>query len=190
MQPGHWPATQIQQQGHWPATQIPRTGHWPSGPNRHPDGDHRGGVGYRAQYPYFYAGYPGLLSFGYGLPLGYGNDLVEGNEPQAPAPPPDFSNEPPLENPPEIAASDAPMFRPQYQPQVATAPVHAQPATTLVFSDGRPSMEVHNYALTGSTLYALDGDTRWEIPLSELNVPATIAANRKTGVDFALPTSH
>jgi len=68
--------------------------------------------------------------------------------------------------------------------------VRPLPATTLVFNDGRPSMEVHNYALTGRTLYALDGETRREIPLSELDVPATIDANRKAGVDFALPTSH
>jgi hypothetical protein len=49
---------------------------------------------------------------------------------------------------------------------------------------------VHNYALTGSTLYALDGESRQEIPLSLLNVPATVEANRAAGVDFALPVSR
>lgn len=153
-------------------------GYWAAGPNRHRNGDHRG-VGYRANYPYLYAGYPGLLSFG------YGNSLDEDSAPAT-----DYRSQPPYENPPEVAASDAPPFRPAYQPQAEWAPVHAQPATTLVFSDGRPPVEVHNYALTGKTLYALDGDTRQDIPLSQLNVPATIEANRKAGVDFALPTSH
>jgi hypothetical protein len=68
--------------------------------------------------------------------------------------------------------------------------VHLQPTTTLIFRDGRTPVQVHNYALTANTLYALDGDTRQEIPLSLLDVPATMEANRKAGVDFALPVSH
>jgi hypothetical protein len=60
----------------------------------------------------------------------------------------------------------------------------------LIFKDGRPSVQVHNYALTGSTLYALDGESHQEIPLSVLNVPATVEANRTAGVDFALPASR
>jgi hypothetical protein len=60
----------------------------------------------------------------------------------------------------------------------------------LIFKDGRPPVEIHNYALTATTLYALDGDSRKEIPLSLLNVPATVEANRAAGVDFALPTSR
>jgi len=68
--------------------------------------------------------------------------------------------------------------------------VHAQPATILIFKDGRPPEKVHNYALTASTLYALDGDTRQEIPLAVLDVPATVETNRAAGVDFALPVSR
>ena len=70
------------------------------------------------------------------------------------------------------------------------APVHAQPTTVLIFKDGRPPEKVHNYALTGSTLYALDGDMNQEIPLALLNVPATVESNRAAGVDFALPVSR
>ena len=68
--------------------------------------------------------------------------------------------------------------------------MHLQPTTILIFKDGRTPVQVHNYALTASTLYALDGDSRQEIPLSLLNVPATVEANRKAGVDFALPVSR
>jgi hypothetical protein len=68
--------------------------------------------------------------------------------------------------------------------------MNAQPTTILIFKDGRPPVHVRNYALTASTLYALDGESRQEIPLSLLDVPATVAANRAAGVDFALPVSH
>jgi hypothetical protein len=179
------------QSGHHPS--YP-TGHWPSpGQGRHPYKNWNG-VGYRG--PYFYAGYPGLIPFGYGLPFGlpYGGDDQDegGGAPVAPQQP-DYSNQPPADygpEGPEVAANTPSPFRPAYQGQIEAAPVHAQPATTLMFKDGRAPMQVHNYALTASTLYALDGDSRQEIPLSVIDVPATVEANRKAGVDFALPVSR
>jgi hypothetical protein len=60
----------------------------------------------------------------------------------------------------------------------------------LIFKDGRTPMQVHNYAITANTLYALDGDMRQEIPLSVLDVEATVEANRAVGVDFALPSGR
>ena len=161
----------------------------PPAGSMHRGGNWHGGVGYQRRVPYLYpnyVGYPWLLPFGYGLP--FSDD--SGPDDSVAQAPPDFSNEPPPAAPPEVAAFDAPMFRPPYQPQPIEAPALPEPATTLVFNDGRPSMEVHNYALTGSKLYALDGETRQEIPLSALDLPATIDANRKTGVDFALPSSY
>ena len=172
-------------------------GHWPSwNPSHHPDNG-RGGVGYRARYPYVYAGYPWLNGFGYGLPLAYGMPY-EDDQDEAPTAPqqadqppldygPDYGPEPPG---PQVAAGAPPPFRPAYQGQVDGPPVHPQPATTLIFKDGRPPAQVHNYALTASTLYALDGESRREIPLSLLNVPATVEVNRTAGVDFALPVSR
>ena len=143
-------------------------------------------MGYRG--PYFYAGYPGLIPFGYGLP--FGDDQDEGGDaPQQP----DYSNQPAGDYgpaAPEVAANTPSPFRPTYQGQIEVAPVHPQPSTTLIFKDGRSPVQVHNYALTDSTLYALDGDSRQEIPLSQLDVPATVEANRKAGIDFALPVSR
>ena len=162
MQPGHRSSAQIQQQRRRPVR--------------------RPGVGYRV--PYFYAGYPGLLS--YGFPFGYGDSFDDASAP----PSADAGNDAGNDTYPQVAGNAPPLFRPTYQEPTEAAPVHAQPATTLVFNDGRPSLEVHNYALTDSTLYALDGETRQEIPLSQLNVPATIEANRKAGVDFALPSNY
>jgi hypothetical protein len=162
-----------------------RSGHWPSwNPGYRP---YNGGVGYRARYPIFYAGYPWL----YGLPLAYGDPYWDDVDD---APPPQqadyYGGQPPVDYGPELAANAPSPFRPAYQVPVETAAVHAQPATTLIFKDGRPPVEVHNYALTGSTLYALNGESSQEIPLSELNLPATVETNRKAGVDFALPAGR
>lgn len=155
-----------------------------------------GGVGYRRHYPYIYGSYVGLIPFGYGLPLPYalpeGND--EGDAGPQPAPQQAGDSDQPMSDygpePPQLAANTPPSFRPGYQPQVEAAPVSAQPTTTLIFKDGRSPVQVHNYALTASTLYALDGESRQEIPLSLLDVPATVAANRAAGVDFALPVER
>jgi hypothetical protein len=174
-----------------PSLQANQSRRWPYPPH-HP-GDGRNGVGYRRGYPYVYAGYP-WLSFGYGLPLGYGvpyaGDQDEASAPQ-PAPEPDqpvadYGPEPPG---PEVAANISP-FRPPYQGTVEAAPVYDQPATTLIFKDGRPPAQVHNYSLTATTLYAFDGESRQEISLSQLNLPATVEANRAAGVDFALPVNR
>jgi hypothetical protein len=156
------------------------------GQTRYP-GNGMGGVGYRRHYPYISRSYAGFISFGYGLPLPYGNDQDDttGQADYGDQPMNDYGPEPP-----QLAANAPPSFRPGYQPQGEAAPVNAQPTTTLIFRDGRPPVQVHNYALTASTLYALDGESRREIPLSLLDVPATVAANRAAGVDFALPVGH
>jgi hypothetical protein len=150
-------------------------------------------VGYRASG--FYVGYPWLAPFGYGLPyaLPYGDDQDEGGGAQVAPQQADYSNQTTSDYgpvAPEEAANAPSPFRPTYQAQMEDAPVHLQPATTLIFKDGRTPVQVHNYALTASTLYGFDGDIRQEIPLSLLDVPATTEANRKAGVDFALPVSR
>lgn len=71
----------------------------------------------------------------------------------------------------------------------ATADVKSQPATTLIFADGRPSEKIYNYIVTPTTLYSFHGGRREEIPVSAINVAATEAANRAAGVDFSLPAS-
>lgn len=174
-------------QNHHQAPHRPPEREWHGNGGWHGDGD---GDHHRHQ-PYLYSnyvGYPWLLPFGYGLPFGDDSDDTSSADSVAPAP--DFSNEPPAAAPPDVTPAAAPAFRPAYQPQPVEPPMRPEPATTLVFNDGRPPMEVHNYALTGSTLYALDGERRQEIPISALDLPATVVANRKTGVDFALPSSY
>jgi hypothetical protein len=65
-------------------------------------------------------------------------------------------------------------------------PVADQPSTVLIFKDGR-ELEVHNYAIVGTTLYDLtDGRTR-KVELAELDLPATVKHNDDRGVSFELP---
>jgi hypothetical protein len=183
----------------YPSVPIHEGPHPPSaGPSHRPD-DGRRGVDYRNHTPYTYTGYTWLNSVGYGFPVAYGGLPYAGQddagEPQpspqqagyVDQPPADYTPESPA---PQMADNAPPSFRPAYLGQGVDAPVDPQPATTLIFKDGRPPVQVHNYALTSNRLYALDGDSRQEIPLSLLNLPATVEANRAAGVDFALPTSR
>jgi hypothetical protein len=57
---------------------------------------------------------------------------------------------------------------------------------TLVFNDGRPPVTIHDYLLTRGTLYVMDRH-RSEIPVAELDLPATAKVNREAGIDFKLP---
>lgn len=58
-------------------------------------------------------------------------------------------------------------------------------AVTLIFKDGRPSEQIHNYAMTSTTLYVLDSPHR-NIPLDQLNLSATTKLNDDAGVNFQL----
>lgn len=67
----------------------------------------------------------------------------------------------------------------------ATTPENEE-AVTLVFKDGRPSVQIYNYAMTTSTLYVLDTPRR-TIPLNQLNLAATKKINDDADVSFQLP---
>lgn len=67
-----------------------------------------------------------------------------------------------------------------------------QAAITLVFKDGH-SQQVHNYALTKTTLYVLDdaaSGRRPEIPLDTIDVAATERTNQESGLDFSVPAGN
>ena len=78
--------------------------------------------------------------------------------------------------------------------QGPTMPVYAQPtssaenneAVMLIFKDGRPPVQIHNYLLTRYTLYVGDRHSS-QIPVDQLDIPATAKVNRDAGVDFRLP---
>ena len=157
--------------------------------------------GYRNRGPYINAawtgwgsvgllGYPYLGGFDDGS-AGYGDGPVDGSyAAAADADQPGYEAPPPQEYRAPYAAYPAPYPNggDQAAPAVMAAPAREpapEEAVTLVFKDGRPTEQIHNYMLTRTTLYVRDQHRR-EIPLSELDVAATTKVNRAAGVDFQL----
>jgi hypothetical protein len=60
---------------------------------------------------------------------------------------------------------------------------------TVIFNDGRPAEQIHNYLLTSDMLTVFDPQYH-EIPLAQVNVAATEQANRAAGVDFRVPVKR
>ncbi|HEV2276429.1 MAG TPA: hypothetical protein VGR96_19810 [Acidobacteriaceae bacterium] len=156
--------------------------------------------------PWLFPGVPYLPSGFVGYPMGYGfADYAGGDAGYAPEPDSSdgISPEETAQASPAVEASPAdsaepagpPLdqpaveYRPPYQGPDSVQPVHPQPATTLVFKDGRPNEQIHNYVLTGTALYDLDDESRRKIPVSQLDVTATEEINRSAGVDFSLPSN-
>jgi hypothetical protein len=65
--------------------------------------------------------------------------------------------------------------------------VEQTPPTVLVFRDGHRS-EVQNYGIVGQTLWVFTERHARKVPLSDLDIPATKAANEERGIEFALPS--
>jgi hypothetical protein len=156
-----------------------------------------GGYGARRIYPGTYRnGRYYLPAYGVGLPYGvgwYGPDCVVGfsdcgsydnSAYVAPAVPQDYGAGydaqpmPPVEQ--AYLGPNSPLAEhPQTEPE-------PEDAVTLVFKDGRPAEQIHNYLLTRTTLYVQDGKRR-EIPVDELDLAAMVKVNHEAGVDFQLP---
>jgi hypothetical protein len=62
----------------------------------------------------------------------------------------------------------------------------AAPATVLVFRD-QHQQEVRNYAIAGGMLWVLNEQAAKKIPLTELDLAATLKVNDERGVDFQVP---
>ncbi len=154
------------------------------------DGRHRRpySSGYRT--PIFY-GLPGWIGPG---PLGYypddfGDDdsAVSSGESAGNYVAQGYDEQPP-------ADTEQPVFRDNYEAPGEMPPPPPPPpqvpenedATTIVFKDGRPSEQIHNYALTRTTLFVLDQQRR-DIPLDEVDMAATEKANRAAGIRFQIP---
>jgi hypothetical protein len=76
----------------------------------------------------------------------------------------------------------------EYREQKQTAGGSFMRSTVLVFRDQHKE-EVGNYAIVGQTLWNFAPSQTEKIPLSELDVPATIKANQDRGVTFSVPSS-
>jgi hypothetical protein len=158
------------------------------------DHDRRGR--YRSPYESFYpsgvvygAGYwPGWIGsdyLGYPDDSGYDDSGAYQNYPDYGAgngPGDGYDSQPPDEG------SQAPArgYQPSAElPRSAPAP-QSEEVVTLVFKDGRPAEQIHNYLLSRNTLSVLDKQRR-DIPVEQLDVAATEKVNRDAGVDFHLP---
>jgi hypothetical protein len=83
------------------------------------------------------------------------------------------------------APAPGPSARPAYGPPASTAP--ADEPVTLVFSNGRSPQTVRNYMMNTTTLTDLDPEHYERIPLNDIDIVATVRANRSHGVDFQVP---
>jgi len=79
------------------------------------------------------------------------------------------------------------MLRQQMRGSTTANTASNQPATALVFKDGR-RIDVRNYVMTKNTITVLDGGVRQHFPLTQIDVPATQKANDERGVTFKAPT--
>jgi hypothetical protein len=144
-----------------------------------PYGRLRGG-GYGYGYPLaggfvapYYLGYPDTISYD-APPAPYADAQ---NYVDAQPPDPGFAPDYPQQQPAQEAYAQAP-----------APPPEAEDAVTIIYKDGR-SEQIHNYALTRTTLYVTDKRRR-DIPLDQIDLAATEKVNREAGVAFALPTAQ
>ena len=90
----------------------------------------------------------------------------------------------PAEEPAPAASDVSPA-----QPDAASSqPPQPQEPSVLVFRDGH-QLEVQNYAIVGDFLYDFTPGHARKVPLSQLDLPATVKANDDRGQDFTLPAS-
>jgi len=137
---------------------------------------------YGARGAYFAPGY-GAVGLSGPYILDYPNDSGYDDSSAAQSPAPDgYDAGPPYPMPPEPPGIYPPAAAGPYQaPEVSS-----DAGVTLVFKDGRPPVEVHDYVLTRNTLYVWDRHQR-VIPTDLLDLAATAKANEDAGIDFQLP---
>ncbi len=68
-------------------------------------------------------------------------------------------------------------------------PAPIMPATVLVFRD-QHKQEVQNYAIVGQTLWSFAPQHTQKIPLTDLDLQATVKANDDQGVTFRVPAAN
>jgi hypothetical protein len=70
----------------------------------------------------------------------------------------------------------------------STATERELPPTVLVYRDHH-QVEVRNYAIAGNTIFDFGPHWTRKISISDLDIPATVAANEERGIEFRLPNS-
>lgn len=187
----------------------PATSPYSAGAHRSPQyGSRRSGygygrrrVGYGVGYPYgYYPGfaYPGFWDSGIGWydpddpnnATSSGDSGDAGSYQQAYSGPPDSPYGDPNAGPYDYPQADT--ARPPYYPGAGGAsssdPEAPQAKVTLILRDGR-RLEIQNYVATRTRILVRDAGANRDIPVSSLDIPATLAANQASGVEFSVPGS-
>jgi hypothetical protein len=87
----------------------------------------------------------------------------------------------------QIQSGDRPAYKYSAEiTQPTPQPTPSNDAVTLVFNDGRPAEQIHNYMVTTTMIYIQDQPHR-QIPLDQLDLAATQKANLDAGIDFHFP---
>jgi hypothetical protein len=157
-----------------------------SGDLRHRRPPYRAPYGILGYGVYAYPGYLGSGDLGYSDDGGYDDSQPVENDANAP--------EQYIDGGYEDQQPDQQQLPPWPYGGAQQGPAYGQPApppppeaaVTLIFKDGRPPEQIHNYLVTKGTLY-VDDPHRREIPIDELDLAATAKANRDAGVDFRIP---
>jgi hypothetical protein len=182
-------------------------GPWDGDHHHHHRGVYWGGYVY-PYYPYYpyYPFYTGPIFTGYVDPWLFAPDSYDdsaqygNNGGYVPSPYRDYGTQPSQPYPEEYYEGDPAAAGQAFgrgasssmaqsgENGVSAAPAPAG-ALTVIFNDGRPPEQIHNFLLTPGTLTVLDAQYR-QIPLAQIDVEATRQANRAAGVDFRVPVKQ
>jgi hypothetical protein len=152
----------------------------------HGFGHHRRSGGGALLLPYGYWGDWDDSSWGYG-DYSPDNGAQESSYPAA-------ANE--SSRPVVVMASQQPAAPPAVSPKLVEIPLSKDGAATrqkapalFVLTSGE-RLEGYRYVLTSDSLRVEVGGKQLTIPVTALNVPATIAANQERGIDMMIPQDH
>lgn len=95
----------------------------------------------------------------------------------------------PAEEQPAPSATSQPAPLGPTAATASPAPLRPEDPITIVFKDGRPPLQVSNYALTRNAIL-LTSPRLHEISLTEVDLPATERVNHDAGLEFALPQAQ
>ena len=146
---------------------------------------HRGFYGRRGFYPY--ASYYPYSYYGYEDPSFYDTENEDQDSyasyqaPSYTAPPPEESG---LRS--DVQVLSGKIDRLQADVEARSRKPEQEPTTALVFRDQHVE-EVRNYAIAGGTLWVLNAQAAKKIPLTQLDLVATVKMNDDRGVGFQVP---
>lgn len=144
----------------------------------------RGVYGRRLYYPYYpFSYYPLWGDYGFDSDSSdnqtadvYGDSYSQPNGP--------YREDSGLQR--DVQALSGKVDRLQSDVEARNRPKEQEPETALVFRDKHVE-QVRNYAISGGTLWVLTDQAAKRIPLTQLDIDATVKMNDDRGVDFQVP---